>query len=166
MVAHRDKTLPRIQKHFSESKILPRIQLTLPRIQKHFPKSKTHPRIQNNFGFWDVFCILGSVFTFWEVFVPMSHSRSGIYLWFLQWSFISLCPPHPCIWRPTALSHMPHTWCPQVPESPHTRPNVPVPFSPVPVLYTAINFLYRGVIRYNIFGNADCNIDQRQWTLK
>ena len=87
---------------------------------KHFPEFKNtahNPKhipesIQNNFGFWDVFCILGRVFTlwevfwilghvfgfwdefwtlgcifisgtwfrFWEVFVSMSHSRSGIYL--------------------------------------------------------------------------------------
>ena len=42
---------------------------TLPRIQKHFPESKTRPRILGNlFGFWEVFSILRSVFVFWEVF--------------------------------------------------------------------------------------------------
>ena len=41
---------------------------TLPRIQKHFPESKTRPRILGNlFGFWEVFSILRSVFVFWEV---------------------------------------------------------------------------------------------------
>ena len=58
--------------------------MTLPRIQKHFPESKTHPRIQNNFGFWDVFCILGSVFTFWEVFwilEPVLDSGMYFGLW-------------------------------------------------------------------------------------
>ena len=74
-VACKDKTLPRIQKHFPgskntsqdpkhvpESKTLPRIQKhvpefknasknlkTLPRIQKNFPESKTRPRIQKHF---------------------------------------------------------------------------------------------------------------------
>ena len=42
---------------------------TLPRIQKHFPESKTRPRILGNlFGFWEVFSILRSVFVFWDVF--------------------------------------------------------------------------------------------------
>ena len=42
---------------------------TLPRIQKHFPESKTRPRILGNlFGFWEVFSILRSVFGFWDVF--------------------------------------------------------------------------------------------------
>ena len=95
-VAHKDKTLPRIQntsqnpKHVPESKNTsqnpkthPRIQNTSqnpkthPRIQKDFPESKTGPRIQNTsqiwilesfFEFWDVFWIPGSVFGFLEVF--------------------------------------------------------------------------------------------------
>ena len=54
---------------------------------------------------------------------------------------IHIPPPlRPCIWRPRVpVPHVPasHSWCPQVPrlasprpKSPHTRPNVPVPFSP------------------------------------
>ena len=49
-------------------------------------------------------------------------------------------PLRPCIWRPRVpVPHVPasHTWCPQVPRlaspsprSPHTRPDVPVPWSP------------------------------------
>ena len=52
-VALRDKTRPRIQKHFPESKTRPRIQKlftkseTLPRFQKHVQKPKTLLRIQN-----------------------------------------------------------------------------------------------------------------------
>ena len=156
------KTLPRIQKHFPKSK-------THPRIQNNFGFWDVFCILGSVFTFWEVFWILGHIFVFWdvfwtpgcifisgkrfrfcEVFVPMSHSKSGIYLWFLQRSVISLRPLRPCIWCPTALSHMSHTWCPQVPESPHTRPNVRVPLSPVPVLYTAINFLHTGVIRNNI----------------
>ena len=88
-VAHKDKTLPRIQntsqnpKHFPESK-------NTSQNPKHFPESKNtsqnpkrFPRIQNRsriqntsqiwiletvFEFWDVFWIPGSVFGFWEVF--------------------------------------------------------------------------------------------------
>ena len=50
------------------------------------------------------------------------------------------CPLRPCIWCPRfPVPHVPasHTWCPQVPRlaspsprSPHTRPDVPVPWSP------------------------------------
>ena len=148
------KIHPRIQNTSQNSKTLPRIQNTSQN-PKHVPESKT---ILDSgtcfvfwdmfldsgmyFGLWDVFSFLGSVLDSGKCFVSMSHSRSGIYLWLLQWSFISLHPLRPCIWHPTALSHMSHTWCPQVPESPLMRPNVPVPFSPVPVSYTAINFLY------------------------
>ena len=93
-------------KHIPESK-------TLPRIQKHCSQSKTHPRIDPKhfwilgrvcilgrvFTLWEVFWILGHVFRFWdefwtlgcifisgtwvrfwEVFVSVSHNRSGIYL--------------------------------------------------------------------------------------
>ena len=75
------KTLPRIQKHFTESK-------TLPRIQKHVPESKTLPRIQNVLDSGPCFWILGSVFGFWAVFldsekcfVPTSHRN---YVFVLQ----------------------------------------------------------------------------------
>ena len=83
-MARKDKTLPRIQKHFPESK-------TRPRIQKHFPES----RFWDVFGFWEVFLdsgkffwILGSVlesgkcFGFWEVFLD---SRKCFGIWEVFW---------------------------------------------------------------------------------
>ena len=47
------KTLPRIQKHFSESKNTSQNPKTLPRIQNHFPESKTIPRILNHFTLYN-----------------------------------------------------------------------------------------------------------------
>ena len=89
-VAHKDKTLPRIQKHIPESKNTSQNPKHFPESkntsqnQKDFPESKTGPRIQNTsqiwilesvYEFWDVFWIPGSVFLdsgkcfgFWEVF--------------------------------------------------------------------------------------------------
>ena len=52
-VARRDKTLPRFQKHFPESK-------NTSQNPKHFPESR----------FWDGFWILGCVFGIWKVFCP------------------------------------------------------------------------------------------------
>ena len=81
-VARKVKTLPRIQKHFPESK-------TRPRIQKHFPESKNtsqnpkhFPEFKNtlqnpdsglSFGFLDLFWILGSVLESGKCLVLMSH---------------------------------------------------------------------------------------------
>ena len=123
-------TLPRIQKYFPESK-------TRPKIQNYFG---ILGRVLNSgncfyvlgsvldpgtcFGFWDEFWTLGCIFIsvkcfrFWEVFVSMSHSRYGIYLWFLQWSVISLLPsvfdvPRPCPTCP--ILDVPKS------QSPHTR---------------------------------------------
>ena len=53
-VARRDKTSPRIKKHFHEFK-------TRLKNQKHVKDSNILPRIQNT---W----ILGSVFGFWDMF--------------------------------------------------------------------------------------------------
>ena len=74
-VPHREKTLPRIQKHFPEGKILPRIQKhvleskTRPRIQKHFPESKSG--LDSGKCFW----VLG------RVLIPTSHRTDELWRW-------------------------------------------------------------------------------------
>ena len=91
-VAHKDKTLPRIQKHFPESKNtsqnpkhfpeskntsqnpkhFPEFKNTFQN-QKHFPEFKNtfqNPDSGKCFGFWEVFLDSGTCFGFWEVLCP------------------------------------------------------------------------------------------------
>ena len=94
-VARRDKTRPRNQKHFPESKNTSQNPKTLARIQNTSQNSKRLPRIQICFGFWEVFWILGCVFGFWDVLWIL---RSVFGFCDVFWILGSVLDSGTCVW--------------------------------------------------------------------
>ena len=102
-MAHRDKTLPRIQNTSQNLRTLARIQnpsqktKNTPKNPKYFPDSKTLLDSGKCFGFWDIFWILGHVLDsgmcFWILGHVLSLQATAWTWWSLtkKWTVKSDC---------------------------------------------------------------------------